>query len=980
MADARAHEITNYLTEQEKNAVQLSQETTLINALATSSQQSSLNTNEQQTLSNLIASHKEKMGFKNIILTNKQGTIAFSTTKKNLINETISNHTNSSLGKSYERATMTLTNDFSYFNFNELLQQPALFITIPILKEKKYIGALSSQLDEEKIYLITQQYIGLGKTGEIVLGKKEEEYAVFIAPTRNDPDLAFKKRMLFTHPPLSIQASILGQEGSGKAVDYRGKKVVGAWKFIPKVDWGMIVKIDQAEILETTQKVYTLFLIFLFIFMIMALLTTYLFFPTIKHHIKKITTSSPLNRIPPLIKNPLFIIAFIFLGLSIKNIIQCKRKKLRTIEKAQQQAVENTSKNAETVETLLKKIAFVGQSIAHDLQTNYLKKDDIATRITRDLTENNIITDITILFMPYVYDGTTKISIHSTDKHTEQAAQTAENVFTTKWYTQALEKKSTWIINRTNNSKSAYPTATYACTFFDNNNQPNGVITLTFSLDPILRTAEYSGIGKTGYSIIMSNDGSFIFHPITALMQSETTLLQYAQSHGNEELASIAEKATEGKSLLESYRSLSTNDRSWIYTHPIKINGWIIGSLFSEDEIDLPSQTVRHYYFWIIMWSTIALLAFCTLLCTYTILSLTLYAIMANIILMLGLIITWYTIQITTTTNRETRTIITDQSNLNKFLNDLHDEAERKHEAPPIVIPCGILLYSLSIPDPDHISISGYLWNKYNTKLNQNIDRGIDLPQATRITSGQPLTSQADDIETSTIAIQGLLFQEQNYAKYPFDQQQIRIILEHRDIEKNIILTPDLVAYKKISPESTPGLDKDFSLSGFTVEQTFFEYHKTEPNANFGFKEYGKVTDQFQLVYNALMNRNLLNPFVLYLLPLLAILFVLFSTLLVVSKRTDPLTILGAYTGLFFGLIFLQRSLREQHPAGTTLYMEYAFFYTYVTIILLVIHTILMYYYKKWELYQNKSLYILRILFWPFQLISWLITTIIVFY
>jgi hypothetical protein len=988
MIDARISEMMTYLDVQEKNAIQLSQETKILNALSISSEQKSLNTNQQHAIADLIAAHKEDMGFKNLLLIDKNGTIIFSTSKKIIINQKV--NIDSELGKSYERAMMTLTNDFSRFSFDELLQEPVLCITIPILKEQKYIGSLSYQLDQEKIYLITNQYIGLGKTGEIALGKRDGEYAIFLSPTRNDPDLAFKKRMLFTHPPLSIQAAILGQEGSGKAIDYRGEKVVGAWKFIPKVDWGMIIKIDLIEILEPAQKIHTYFLIFFFIFIVCMMLTIYFYLPRIQHKLDTISKSKLYKKIPRLAKNPIFILFLIFLGVTAKNVIQFTRKKSSTVEKAKQQAMENTSKNADVIETLLKKIVFVGQSIANDLQTNYLKKDDIATRIKRDLAENRMIKDITVLFMPYVYDEKTEISIHSNNEHNTAQTnnhQTAfddqnhtNNIFKAKWYTQALERGSTWIINRTKDGQFEYPTTTYACTFFDQNNQPNGVIAITCSLDTVINTAEYGDIGQTGYSLIMSGSGSLIFHPTDTLVQTETTLLQYAQSQGNEELASIAQKALEGKTLIASYTSKATKERYWIYTHPIKINNWIIASLFVEDEVDLPSQTIRHYYFWIILWTTITILLFLGLLLKYTIFSLTLCTAMVNILLILTLCVAWRAIQVTTTPNRDARTIIIDQSSLNKFLNDLGDEAARKHEAPPIAIPCGILIYSLSIPDANHISISGYLWNKYNTQLHQNINRGIDLPQATKVTFGHPLNSVVDNIETSTITVQGLLFQERSYSKYPFDQQKIRIILEHRDIEKNIVLTPDLSSYKKISPEATPGLDKEFSLSGFTIEQTFFEYHKVEQNANFGFKEYGKVTDQFQLVYNAIMSRNLLNPFVLYLLPLLVILFALFSTLLVVKKSTSPLSILGGYTGLFFALVVLQRSLREEQPAGTTLYMEYAFFYTYITIILLVVHTIVMYYYKHWEWYQNRSLYFLRILFWPFQFISWFITTLIIFY
>jgi hypothetical protein len=431
---------------------------------------------------------------------------------------------------------------------------------------------------------------------------------------------------------------------------------------------------------------------------------------------------------------------------------------------------------------------------------------------------------------------------------------------------------------------------------------------------------------------------------------------------------------------MASYTSKLTHETMWIYTQNIKINNWIVGTIFSQNEVDIPSDTLRHYYFWILIWATIALLFFFALLWKYTLFSLTYYMIIANILLVLALASSWHIIKNTTIINRASRTIITDQSSLNKFLQDLDEEAKRKHEATPINIPCGILLYSLSTSGSDNVTISGYLWNKYNIKNHTDIIRGMDLPQATRMVYGPPVLSQAGDEETSTWNIQGIMYQEQKYEKFPFDQQQLRIILEHKDIEKNIILTPDLIAYKKISPESTPGLDKEFSLSGFTIEQAFFEYQKVEPKANFGFKEYGKVTDNYRLIYNAIINRNLLTPFVIYLLPLLVILFTLFTTLLVTKRTSSPLSILSAYSGLFFAIIMLQRSMREQYPSGSTLYMEYAFFYTYITIMLLIIHTILIYYYKHFDQHHNRSFYLMRILFWPFQWITWLITTLIIFY
>lgn len=131
----------------------------------------------------------------------------------------------------------------------------------------------------------------------------------------------------------------------------------------------------------------------------------------------------------------------------------------------------------------------------------------------------------------------------------------------------------------------------------------------------------------------------------------------------------------------------------------------------------------------------------------------------------------WYTITITPLFDRESITIISDQSSLDKFLNDLNEEAQRKHEPKPINIPCGIILYSLNIPNPDHIEVSGYLWTKYNINEHKNIVHGIDILQETRIFVGKPLTSTAGEWETETWTIQGTIAQEQQnaYSIYKVD-------------------------------------------------------------------------------------------------------------------------------------------------------------------------------------------------------------------
>jgi hypothetical protein len=164
------------------------------------------------------------------------------------------------------------------------------------------------------------------------------------------------------------------------------------------------------------------------------------------------------------------------------------------------------------------------------------------------------------------------------------------------------------------------------------------------------------------------------------------------------------------------------------------------------------------------------------------------------------------------------------------------------------------------------------------------------------------------------------------------------------------------------------------------IAQTFFNYKKIEPTTDFGVKEYGQSSNHYQLIYNIITTRGLANPFIIFFLPLLVVLFSLFAVILASKRESDPLSITASYSGLFFALILLQRSLREQYPTRGTLYIEYAFFFAYITIILLIIHTIVLYLYPHWHSYQQRFFPLVKFLFWPFQLISWIITTLIVFY
>lgn len=57
--------------------------------------------------------------------------------------------------------------------------------------------------------------------------------------------------------------AVQGKTGAGRDIDYRGKKVIAAWRYIPSLDWGMVTKIDTKEAFAEITNLRNLMLIIL---------------------------------------------------------------------------------------------------------------------------------------------------------------------------------------------------------------------------------------------------------------------------------------------------------------------------------------------------------------------------------------------------------------------------------------------------------------------------------------------------------------------------------------------------------------------------------------------------------------------------------------------------------------------------------------------------------------------------------------------
>lgn len=125
-----------------------------------------------------------------------------------------------------------------------------LTFVAPIREKGRLLGGAKVLLSAQELEEITQDYTGLGETGETLIAlRTDTDGALILNSLRHDPDAALKREIARDkyHDPI-IQA-VRGSEGTapGRPRDYRGEEVWAARRHLPEFDWGLVVKIDRAE-------------------------------------------------------------------------------------------------------------------------------------------------------------------------------------------------------------------------------------------------------------------------------------------------------------------------------------------------------------------------------------------------------------------------------------------------------------------------------------------------------------------------------------------------------------------------------------------------------------------------------------------------------------------------------------------------------------------------------------------------------------
>jgi len=272
IADLRVKRIEDFFAEHQKHLSIAQQRPTVIKYTAILAEFSGDFSNPtvadiRDELDRALQIYLPVYNFINVILANPEGRIIYALNRTSAARQFGTSLTNLwgeafNAGKTKVQYSSILKNAVAAGKFSIFLMGPIRSLG------GQLIGLAAFEIDMGPIYELIQETTGLGQTGETLIAKKEGQQVLFLNPLRHDPDAALKRKIDFgKRDGLAIQQALKGRKGSGISIDYRGRKVIAAWRYIPSLDWGMLAKIDLAEAFEpvTTLRDFVLVLVIAFI-------------------------------------------------------------------------------------------------------------------------------------------------------------------------------------------------------------------------------------------------------------------------------------------------------------------------------------------------------------------------------------------------------------------------------------------------------------------------------------------------------------------------------------------------------------------------------------------------------------------------------------------------------------------------------------------------------------------------------------------
>ena len=195
----------------------------------------------------------EASGYYDLLLIDAAGNVVYTVAKEadlggNLLSGPLRN---TELAQGFRQAMATLSLELTPFRpYAPSANRVSAFIVKPLMDAGRPVGALALQLNLERLREVVTDRTGLGRSGETVLAQRNGDQVLYTAPLARVDDAAYKHRVPFAQVAPPMRQALSGGRGMGVVPDYARIEVAAAWRYLPSLGWGMVVKKDMTEVLE----------------------------------------------------------------------------------------------------------------------------------------------------------------------------------------------------------------------------------------------------------------------------------------------------------------------------------------------------------------------------------------------------------------------------------------------------------------------------------------------------------------------------------------------------------------------------------------------------------------------------------------------------------------------------------------------------------------------------------------------------------
>lgn len=201
---------------------------------------------------NFLQNYAKDFHFHDVILLSMHGTILYSLETPSLQSQSLLEHQKDITGlvHTFQNTKTLLEPSLSSFDHYDPKKPPLVYLTVPIFDQNIPIGILAVAINSSRIVNLFDDTPLLRNSGEMVIASRKNDKAYFISPSRLDPHSIYSnEKNLAASPNLPIHQAVHGQTGHGLRTDYRDKLVIAVWRYIPPLEWGLVLKIDVDEVL-----------------------------------------------------------------------------------------------------------------------------------------------------------------------------------------------------------------------------------------------------------------------------------------------------------------------------------------------------------------------------------------------------------------------------------------------------------------------------------------------------------------------------------------------------------------------------------------------------------------------------------------------------------------------------------------------------------------------------------------------------------